>query len=185
MFRKIATILLLSFLLFNWVGYRLLLSWYEGRETARWETLLDDRQYDPSQLILFKVSASALPYSNPSAGFERADGELQVNNLHYRYVLKRLYNDSIEFLCIRDDESGRWQQAKNEIIHLAVDLPDGNGRSTPAGKIAPPLLTVFFQPIPAFACSNFPARKEKGMDGQVPPLCAGHTRTGWQPPRMI
>ncbi|HEY1216592.1 MAG TPA: hypothetical protein VGE93_23450 [Bryobacteraceae bacterium] len=186
MIRRIATILLLAFLLFNWVGYRLLISWYESRESAGWEARLDSRQYDPDQLVLFKVSAAAVPYSTASATFERADGELEVGNIHYRYVLKRLYNDSVEFLCLHDSETGRIQHAKNEIIHLAVDGPDGNnhGRPSPAGKISPSLLTIFFQQIPAWDICNFPAREKRMGVDRVPPLCAGHASMGWQPPRM-
>jgi hypothetical protein len=185
LFKRIATILLATFLLFNWVGYWLFISWYEGREEARWETRLDHQQFDRGELILFKISAAAIPYPASSVSFERADGELEVGNIHYRYVLKRLYNDSIEFLCVRDNETGQIRRAKSEIIHLAIDPPDGNGhgKSSPAGKISPPLLTIFHQQSPAFAICNFPARKEKrGLD-KTPSLSPGYTRMGWQPPR--
>lgn len=163
-----------------------MISWYESRESAGWESRLDRLQYDPGQLVLFKVSAAAVPYSNGSAGFERADGELQVGNTHYRYVLKRLYNDSVEFLCLRDPETGRIQHAKSEIIHLAVDGPDGNnhGRPSPAGKISPPLLTIFYQQIPGWDIGNFPAHEKRiGVD-RVAPISPGHARTDRQPPRM-
>lgn len=189
MFRRIATISLLSFLLFNWVGYWLFISWYESwyenRQAVRWETRLDNEQYDRAQLTLFKVPAAAISYSNASAAFERADGELEVGNIHYRYVLKRLYNDSIEFLCIRDGETGRLERAKREIIHQAVDLPGSSdhGKSSPAGKISPPLLTVFYQQAPGFDICNFPAREEKMVNSRIPALCSGHTRMGLHPPR--
>jgi len=186
LFRRIATILLLTFLLFNWVGYWLLISWYESRESVGWESRLDRRQYDPDQLVLFKVSAAAAPYSTASASFERADGELQVGNIHYRYVLKRLYNDSVEFLCLRDAGNGRIQHVKSEIVHLAVEGPDGNnhGRPSPSGKISPPLLTIFYQQIPAWDICNFPAREMSARVDRVLPLCPGHARMGWLPPRM-
>jgi hypothetical protein len=178
---------LLTFGLFNWVGYWLFITWYESRESARWETRLDNEQYDHDQLILFKISAAALPYSNASATFERADGELQSGNIHYRYVLKRLYNDSIEFLCLPDCEDRKLQKAKTEIIHLAIDLPDanGHGKSSPAGKISPPLFTIFYQQIPGWGICNFPAREMSREFSRVPALCAGHARTGWQPPRIV
>src|SRR5258708_32553684 len=70
LFRKIATILLLSFLFFNWVGYWLFISWFESHVESQWELRLDNEQYDPSQLVLVKVSADRLPYSNASTGFE-------------------------------------------------------------------------------------------------------------------
>ena len=145
MFKRIATILLLTFLLFNWVGYWVFISWFEGREAARWETRLESEQYVRGQLILFKVPASSIPYATASASFERADGELATGKILYRYVLKRLYNDSVEFLCVADGEADHLRQAKSEIIHLAVDLPDsnGHGKSPPGGKIVTPSQPVF------------------------------------------
>ena len=191
MFRKIATILLLTFLFFNWVGYWLFISWFESRETASWVSRLDKDQYDASELILFKVSAEVLPYSNASPVFERADGELEVGNIHYRYVRKRLYQDSIELLCIPDTENSRLRSAKKEIVHLAADVPENpngdsngtHGKSQPAGKPSPHQLKAFYQGAPAFCISNFPAREARQAGGQAPPLCPGHTRMGWQPPR--
>ena len=185
LFKKIATILLLTLLFFNWVGYWLFISWFEGRAAARWETRLDNNQYDASELILFKVSADAIPYSTASTTFVRADGELEVGSIHYRYVQKRLNCDSVEFLCIPDREASRLRSAKNEIIHLATGVPDNNGRgrSTPWGKPSPGMLKIFYQQTPAFCIGSFPAGKEKRFCGRAPAPCPGHTRTGWQPPR--
>jgi hypothetical protein len=183
LFNRIATISLLTVLLFNWVGYWLFISWCEGRETARWESRLEREEYDREQLILFKVPAASIPYATASADFQRADGELETGNIHYRYVWKRLYNDSVEFLCVPDTEAGRLQQAKTEIIHLTTDGADGRGKSTPAGKINMPPLIAFFQPAPAFGICNFPARPVKVIHDQPLKPCAGHPRTGWQPPK--
>ncbi|GGA88882.1 hypothetical protein GCM10011511_10170 [Puia dinghuensis] len=167
------------------MGYWLFISWFECRADARWETRLDNDQYDASDLILFKVSADAIPYSNASGTFERADGELEVGSIHYRYVQKRLYADSVEFLCIPDGETSRLLSAKNEIIHLATGVPDnsGHGRSTPCGKPSPDMLKVFYQQSPALCIANFPARGVKKVCGQTPAPCPGHTRIGCQPPR--
>jgi hypothetical protein len=176
---------LLTFLVFNWVGYWLFISWFEGRESVRMEMRLDREEYDRGQLILFKVPASSIPYATASAGFERADGELEVGNIHYRYVLKRLFNDSMEFLCVADSEAGRLSQAKSEIIHLATDLPGagGHGKSSSGGKISIPGMTVFYQPAPSFCIRRLPASVSKADLVPASKLSAGHTRCGWQPPR--
>ncbi|HWB92436.1 MAG TPA: hypothetical protein VG605_11305 [Puia sp.] len=185
LFRKIATILLLTFLFFNWVGYWLFISWAESRETVRWEARLDHEQYNAGELILFKVPATAIPYSNSSPSFQRADGELQVGDIHYRYVRKRLYNDSIEFLCIPDGEAGRLQKARNDIFRLAVDQSNDHGRSSPSGKASPTVLKVFWQQMPAFAICNFPAHTAKDDLPYDTRLHRGYARTGKQPPRQL
>ncbi|HLZ89257.1 MAG TPA: hypothetical protein VKQ52_18505, partial [Puia sp.] len=177
---------MLTFLFFNWVGYWLFISWFESRETARWEVRLDNDQYDAGQLTLFKVSAAEIPYSNASARFERADGELEVGNIHYRYVRKRLYNDSLEFLCIPDGEAGHLRQAKSAIIHLVTGLPGDNehGKSLPTGKVSPDQLKAFYEDHPAFFICHFPARREKEFSGQSPTPCPGYAREDRQPPRQ-
>lgn len=183
LFRRIATILLLTFLLFNWVGYWLLISWYESRESAGIQMRIDHQQYDRGQLVLLKVSAASIPYSSGSTTFERVEGDLELGNIHYRYVLKRLYNDSIEFLCLPDSQTGRIRDAKSEIIHLAID-GNSHSRPSPSGKSAPPLLTIFYQQMPAWDICNFPAPQKSKSVHRVPPLCAGHAGMGWRPPRM-
>jgi hypothetical protein len=122
LFKKIAAISLLSVLLFNWVGYRLFTAYCEKRAAFRLEASLDKDQYDPGQLILIRVPADALPYSNFSAEFRKTTGTLDIGTAHYRKISKRLYNDSIEFLCIPDGDANRYQSARNEFFKLVNDL---------------------------------------------------------------
>ena len=183
LFRKIATILLLTFLFFNWVGYWLCISWFESLESARWEDRLDRDQYNTAQLILFKVPATAIPYSNSSPGFQRADGELQIGDIHYRYVRKRLYNDSIEFLCIPDNETARLQKTRNVLLGLTTGLPGGHGKTTPSAKTSLILLNAFWQQSPGFAICNFLAHKTTPALRQETGIHPGFARIGRQPPR--
>lgn len=186
MFRKIATILLLTFLLFNWVGYWLFISWFESRETAHWEARLDNEQYDTRQLILLKVSADMLPYSNASTSFERTDGDIQIGNIHYRYVRKRLYNDSVEFLCIADQETSRLRSVKHDLLRLVTDIPDsGHGKSSSTAKASQVLLKAFREDFPGFTCCNSPARLVPPGFLQAAALRQGHTRIGKQPPQRV
>jgi hypothetical protein len=185
LFRKIATILLLTFLFFNWVGYWLFLSWFQSRESARLEARLDSDQYDEGQLVLIRISAAAVPYSTPSTSFERADGGIEIGDIHYRFVRKRLYNDSIELLCLPDKEYSRLRTAKNDILRLTAGIPaTKQNRSTPTGKAPQVLLKVFCQKIPAFCISNFPAAGIRSYSYQETAIQPGHIRIGKQPPRL-
>lgn len=146
---------------------------------------LDNDQFNADQLIVLKVSAEGIPYSNPSATFDRAVGEIEVGNIHYRYVRKRLYNDSVEFLCIPDRGNSRLRSVKNDLLRLVTDLPDNgsHGRSPSRGKTAQLLLLAFWQENPAFRIGQLSALSARsGFDGNAT-VCPGHTRIGRQPPR--
>jgi hypothetical protein len=183
LFRKIATISLFTFLFFNWVGYWLFISWFETRETDRFVARLDKQQYNADQLIVLKVSADGIPYSTASATFERADGEIEVGNIHYRYVCKRLYNDSVEFLCLPDPGTSRLHRVKNDLLRLTTDVPGKQSNSR--GKTAQLLLKVFWQDIAAISINHFSDPPVPGDISRESALCQGHTRIGKQPPRMI
>lgn len=186
LFRKIATILLLSFLFFNWVGYWLFISWFESHVEAQWKLRLDNDQYDPSQLVLVKVSASCLPYSNASKDFERADGKVDIGPIHYRYVGKRLYNDSVEFLCLPDREANRLQTAKNDFFSLVNDLQITGHAKTPGspGKIACNILKVCYLDNHYLALNYFPASTIRGMAYCTNTLLPGYPCVRKLPPRI-
>src|ERR1700733_8110979 len=90
----------MGILLFNWLGYRVLNDFMQDRANLQLQSQLDLRHYDESQLVSFKMPATSLAYYNNSAIFERVDGQIEINGIPYQYVKRRIYNDSIEFLCI-------------------------------------------------------------------------------------
>jgi hypothetical protein len=98
--RRIAAILLIGALLFNWIGYRLLTGILEDDAARRLEARLDRQQYDESQLISIKVPVTHLAYYNTSTEFQRTDGSIEIDGIPYKYVKCRLANDSLEMLCI-------------------------------------------------------------------------------------
>jgi hypothetical protein len=185
--RKIAAILLLSILLFNWVGYRLFIAYRESRETAKLEASLDMEQYDSSQLVLLRISAGALPYSNPSDRFERAEGAIEIGHLRYRFVKKRLYNDSIEFLCIPDGAVNRLQTANGNFFSLVNDLQKTGHAKIPgsSGKMTGGLNKIFylqegFPDLPDFSTAPVtPGRLQPAA------LLTGYPHIGKQPPRPL
>jgi len=127
--KRIAAILLMGILCFNWYGYRLLTSWLEGKADRQLEASLDEDRYDESQLISIKVPSSHLSYYNSSAQFERVDGQIEVGGVQYKYVKRRLFNDSLEMLCIPNHTAMGLQTARNEFFQLVNDVQQHNGQS--------------------------------------------------------
>jgi hypothetical protein len=186
--KRIAAILLLSVLLFNWVGYRLLTAFWEARAAARMEASLDNDQYDPSQLIPMRVSANALPYYTASEQFERSNGFIQIGSTRYRTVKRRLYNDSIEFLCIPDGAANQLRTAKDEFFRLVNDLqkPGHSKFPGPSGKTNPILNKIVWCNSSHFAHLHyFAVRPVLSPRLLRTALSPGHPRIGLQPPRHV
>jgi len=136
--KRIAAILLMGILFFNWYGYRLLTSWLEARADHQLEARLDKSSYDESQLISIKVPSTHLSYYNSSTQFERIDGQIEIGGVRYKYVKRRLFNDSLELLCIPNQTAMRLQTAKNEFFKGVSDIRPDNGQkksdSTPGSS---------------------------------------------------
>jgi hypothetical protein len=117
-----ASILALTILSFNWFGYRLLISVMETRADQQLETQFDENKYDESQLISIKIPVRYLPYFSNSTSFERVDGQIEIKGIQYKYVKRRIYNDSLEMLCIPNHMAMKLQTAKNEFFKFFNDL---------------------------------------------------------------
>jgi hypothetical protein len=112
------TILLLGILLFNWFGYRMLVSYMQNKSNKELEARLDQNNYDESQLISIKIPAVHLSYYNSSQEFERVDGSVEIDGLQYKYVKQRIFNDSIELLCLPDQGKMRLTAFNDDFFRL-------------------------------------------------------------------
>jgi hypothetical protein len=130
--KRVAAILLLGVLLFNWGGYRLFTNYLENRADTRLEASLDQNDYDESELVSIKV-ATHLPYYASSPNYERVDGEITIKGVSYKYVKRRLYNDSLELLCIPNVEKTGLRNAKDNFYRMANDLANDNSSSKKSG----------------------------------------------------
>jgi len=125
MIKTIAAILVLGLFLFNWVGYRLLTSFMEARADMQLQTRLDDNDYEESQLISLKVPITHLSYYHNSAEFETVSGKIEVEGVQYKYVKRRIFNDSLEVLCIPDAAAMKLKAAKNQFFAFVNGLQQG------------------------------------------------------------
>jgi hypothetical protein len=119
--KKIASILLLGILLFNWCGYRWVLNWMQQQADTRLEAKLDRNDYDESQLIEIKIPLN-MPYITSQASFERCDGQVEVNGKHYNYVKRKIDNGMLVLKCIPNETTQRLQSARDNFFKLVNDL---------------------------------------------------------------
>lgn len=113
---------MLALLLFNWCGYRLLTAYLEQRANTQLQADLDENNYEESQLVSIKIPAVHLGYYSNSSQFERTDGQIEIGGVQYNYVKRRIYKDTLEFLCIPNRAAMSLQTAKDEFFRLVNDL---------------------------------------------------------------
>ncbi len=114
--------------MFNWFGYRLVSDYFENKAEIQLASLIDENNYNESDLISIKVPAS-LPYGVNSSNFERTDGNIDINGVSYKYVKRRFYQDSLELLCIPNIEKTGIKNARDEFYKLANDFVSNNSSS--------------------------------------------------------
>ena len=119
--KRVAAILLLALFLFNWVGYRLLSDYMQHRADTRLEAQLDQHQYNESSLIEIRIPLN-MPYQTASSGFERYDGEIEYNGIHYKYVKRKIEDGQLVLLCLPNETKMRLQSARDEFFKLINDI---------------------------------------------------------------
>lgn len=119
--KRVAAILLLTLFLFNWFGYRLLSDFLQHRADTRLEAQFDHDQYNESSLLQIRIPLN-MPYQNISTGFERYDGEVEVNGIHYKYVKRKVEKGELVLLCLPNETKMRLQSARDEFFKLVNDL---------------------------------------------------------------
>ena len=119
--RTLAAILLLFILSFNWFGYQFVSHYLQNRATRLLAVKLDCEEYAERDLIELKIPVS-LPYQNNHERFERYDGEIEINGIHYTYVKRRIINDSIILLCLPNKEKTKMVNAKDNFFKLVNGL---------------------------------------------------------------
>ena len=129
--KRIASILLMVILFFNWYGYQWMSAFLEKKAEIRLEARLDADNYDESQLISFKIPSTHLSYYNSSDRFERIDGQIEIGGVQYKYVKRRIFNDSLEVLCIPNLEAMQQKLAKNDFFKQVNDIQhNGQGKKS-------------------------------------------------------
>jgi hypothetical protein len=140
----------MGILLFNWFGYRVLNDFMQVRSNLQLQSQLDLRHYDETQLTTIKLPATQLAYYNNSAVFERVDGQIEINGVPYQYVKRRIYNDSIELLCIPNRKALDLRLSGEDYFRLINDIQRSQqGQGHPGGA------TKFFAVDPYTATHPF------------------------------
>jgi hypothetical protein len=129
--RPVAIILLLIHI-FNVGGYRFVFDKLEKDASVQLIDKLDNDEYSDDQLIEMKVPLP-MPYQTNWSSFERYNGEIQIEGVHYNYVKRKVWNDTLILLCIPNHDKMQLNSAKEQFFSLVNDL-DQKGKDMPTPK---------------------------------------------------
>jgi hypothetical protein len=119
--KKLAALLLLSIFIFNWIGYRFVVNYLQHKADIRLEARLDNKYYDESHLIELKVPIN-LPYQTSWASYERYDGEIELDGKLYKYVERKVADDTLYLKCLPNAEKMHLEDAKDNFFLNVNDL---------------------------------------------------------------
>ena len=124
--KKIITIFFLGIYLFNMVGYRGIFNFFERSISETLITQLDNGKYNDAELVELKIPYPML-YVNNWTDYQRYDGELEVQGIHYNYVKRKLSNDTLYLLCLPNREKTKLSAAKIDYLKNTNDIANPLG----------------------------------------------------------
>lgn len=131
------TILLMLAFVYNWVGYKVLLSCMELYEISN----SPEPSADQSGSITIQIPVN-LPFSRSSSAYESSNDEMEINGIQYRNIKRRLHNDSMELICVPDYSAMKWNATGKTILQIAHELQLGvkgkKNNSNTAANLKPP-----------------------------------------------
>jgi hypothetical protein len=154
--KKGLSILLLSLLAFNWVGYRLLSGFMESKADVALEAKIDHSDYDESSLIEIRVPLNAPYLSDNTTEFQRYDGELELDGVHYKYVKRKVVNGELVLLCIPNKSKTELQNSREEFFKLVNDLNQTQNKSKSTASSFKSITTEYKKENNAWAIAALP-----------------------------
>lgn len=180
--KRLPAILFLFILVFNFIGYRMVIAYMQSGGDTALEKKLDRQQYNDNELLSIKTKLN-LPYYTSSHDFERSYGSINIAGVVYEYVKQRVYNDTLELLCLPNATKTKLQNVKNELTKSSAD-----GQASLPQKKAPSSLKLslpdFCQPIQPFSAQQ-PAMVREHFVYNVRFSLPGYRSRLEQPPQAI
>ena len=164
--KKLAAISFLLVLTFNWLGYRFVFDHLEQKQDRLLESKLDLDEYDESDLLSIKAHFPA-PYfvASNQDQFERWNGEVEINGVMYKYVKRRFFSDSVEFLCIPNTGAELLKEARHDYFRIANDIipTESNKGSDQKAPVFKNHLSEYCEDIPKYDFTITNKQKHTGM----------------------
>lgn len=155
----------------------------EHRADVALETKIDNSDYDDSILMEIRVPLNAPYLSGNSTEFERFDGELELEGVHYKYVKRKIVNGELVLLCLPNENKTRYQNSRANFFKLVNDLNQSQSKSknnTSSFKI---LVTEYQKENNFWTVISLPEIQVKHSAANDSPLADGFNSLPEHPPK--
>lgn len=166
--KKFFAITLLFLQVIGLGGYRLFFEYFEKQSSIQIVERIDGGGFSEKELVEVKI-AYPLPYAANWDEYERFDGEIEMNGIHYNYVKRKMVNDTLFLLCIPNTEKNHLNAAREDIMSGLSEIQNDlkTQRSSAGISVVKPFTTEYFQFISEFRFSaetdeytSYPAEAE-------------------------
>ena len=120
-----AAAIILFILCFNWFGYNAVIIFMQQKSDKQMEVMLDKNSIKESELFEIKIPLH-LPYQTSWANYERFDGEVKLAGTIYKYVKRKLTNDTLHLMCIKNTKKMEYENVKSDFYRNTNDISSKN-----------------------------------------------------------
>lgn len=124
--------MLLAIFLFNVTGYYFMQQLLLNKSDKQLALQLDQKRYDPQQLIELRVSLNMPYYQN--TGFQRHDGHIMIKGVDYNYVERKIENGFLVVRCLPNKASGKIRQNTGDYFAKANGIEKSGGQKSGSSK---------------------------------------------------
>lgn len=126
--KKTGSIVLLLVFLFNVGGYYFVFWGLIHTSDQALTNRLNEELYSQEETIELKIPVS-LPYPIQQEDFKRVDGKFEHEGVFYKMVKRKIENDTIYIVCIRDHQQKRIVKTMTDYVKMTNELPSSSKNS--------------------------------------------------------
>ena len=115
------------------ICYTLVFNYLINLSDNHTEQLLDKNTYNDAALVEIAIPLN-MPYMSNQANYERYDGSIEINGMHYNYVKRKINNDTLHILCIPNEEKTQLHEAKSNFSKQLADASTGKKENDSQAK---------------------------------------------------
>lgn len=130
---KIAAILLLGIHLCCSVCQSAVFNYFINLSDKQVARAIDHAGYNDAELVEIAIPLN-MPYLASHDNYERYDGSIEFNGLHYNYVKRKVSNDTLRLLCIPNEQKTELYSVKNDYAKQLSDVSSGKKSNEPTVK---------------------------------------------------